>query len=459
MESSVGSVPVIDASEEDALLVDETQPSGNDKTARARVRGLSRNPALPDTLVPRILEHPAADVVGVMYRREWSDELFDIVAAHSDVRLREMLAHSGRVTAEQRIRMIDDPDPGVVMALLEEPFTAQPQPLPGWAYRKLAEHPAVKRRLPLYLPSELSRAAVAAFADVEDEEIASWARSRPTPEPEPMTVERARTIAAGDSTRERANIALEPGLPADVITTLSADPDPRVRTYVSMRPELSERQRAAIDYQVSTNDRLPRLDWVLEADGEQLQRCVSSAHPGVRRSAACNTRLTADQIARLAADDDFPVRLLLCENQQAVPTDLVVRTYLEARVITRSELLSHPAITNADLTRYANSPHWGARALVVLDRRAPTDLIERLSRDEHPGVRNWIARDTRLSPQRLLELFEDPETTAAAAANPNLPVELMVAILEAPIDSGNPPRDAVMMLGHTMPTHEPVAEI
>jgi len=285
------------------------------------------------------------------------------------------------------------------------------------------------------------------------------ARATPDPEPEPMTVERARTIAAGDSAWERANLALEPGLPADVITTLSADPDPRVRAYVSMRPELSERQRAAIDYQVSTNDRLPRLDWVLEADGEQLQRCVSSAHPGLRRSAACSARLTADQIATLAADDDFPVRLLLCENQPAVPADLVVRTYLEARVITRGGLLSHPAIVGADLTRYADSPHWGARALVVLDRHAPADLIERLSRDEHPGVRSWVAGDARLSHQRLLELFKDPETTAAAAANPSLPVELMVAILDAPIDSGNPPQDAVVLLGHTMPTHEPLAEI
>jgi hypothetical protein len=421
------------------------------------VRGLSRNPALPDTLVRRILEHPATNVVDIMYRRELSDELFDLIAAHPDVRLRERLAQSPRATAEQRVRMIDDPHIRVLMALLEVPFTLPPQPLPGWAYRKLAEHPGVKRRLPLYHPADLSRSAVAAFADVEDEEIASWARA--TPQPEPMTVERIRTIAAGESAWERAHIALEPGLPADLITTLSADPDPTVRRYISMRPELSERQRAAIDYQVSTNDRLPQLDWVLEADGEQLQRCVSSAHPGLRRSAACNKRLTADQIATLAADDDFPVRLLLCENQEAVPTDLVVRTYLEVRVITRGGLLSHPALVGADLTRYADSPHWGARALVVLDRRAQAELIERLSRDEHPGVRNWVASDARLSHQRLLELFEDPETTEAAAANPNLPVELMVAILEAPIDSGNPPEDTVVVLGHTMPTHEPITQI
>jgi hypothetical protein len=179
----------------------------------------------------------------------------------------------------------------------------------------------------------------------------------------------------------------------------------------------------------------------------------------LRRSAACNKRLTADQIATLAADDDFPVRLLLCENQESVPTDLVVRTYLEARVVTRGSLLSHPAIVDADLTRYADSPYWGARALVVCDRRAPAELIDRLSRDEHPGVRTSVAGDTRLSQERLLELLGAPETAAAAAANPNLPVELMVAILDAPMDSSDPPEDAVLLLGRTMPSHESITDI
>jgi len=451
-------VPVIDASKEDALLVDKAYPSWNPETTSTLVRGLSRNPALPDDLVPRILEHPAADKYSVIYGRAWSDELFDVFAADPDVHLREMLAGCG--TAEQRARMVGDPSIRVVMALLEEPLTAWAQPLPGWAYRKLAERPDAKRLLQRLHPAEVSRAAVAALADVDDEEIAAWTRSAtPEPEPEPVTAERARAIAAGDSPWEKVDIALEPGLPADVVTALSADPDPKVRTYVSMRPELSEEQRAAIGFEVSTNDRLRRIAWVLEADGEQLQRCVSSAHPGLRRSAACNKRLTADQIATLAADDDFPVRLLLCENHAAVPTDLVVRTYLEARVITRGNLLSHPAIAGADLTRYVDSPHWGARALVVLDRNAPAELIERLSRDEDPGVRNWAAHDARLSEERLLELFADPVTAAAAAANPNLPVALMAAILAAPIDSGNPPEERVVVLGRTMPSHEPITEI
>ncbi len=103
-------MPVIGTSKEDTLQVDTVHTSGNDETTRARVRGLSHNPALPDTLVPRMLEHPAADVIGVMNRPEWSDEVFDIVAAHPEARIRTILAQCAGATVEQRVRMIDDPD-------------------------------------------------------------------------------------------------------------------------------------------------------------------------------------------------------------------------------------------------------------------------------------------------------------------------------------------------------------
>ncbi|WP_106131580.1 hypothetical protein [Pseudosporangium ferrugineum] len=436
---------VIDATEEDALL-----PSRNDETTRARVAGLCRNPALPESLVLRLVDHPAADIVSLMYhRRTWSDELFDVLAAHPNVTVRDQLAMSPGATTEQRVRLVDDPDLCVLMTLLEGLWTTSSEPLPAWAYRKLAADPRLKRILHSYSPVGLP-AAAAALADAEDEELAAWAR---TPRgSEPMTADRARSIAADGSVWEKAEIALDPNLPADVLTALMEDQDPTVRKYVTMRPDLTEQQRTEIGYEVSPHNRLPRLPWVIEAVGDQLQSCVSSSHPGIRRSAACSKNLTADQIATLAADDDFPVRLLLCENQHDVPTDLVVRTYLENRGVNRGEVLSNPAIRNADLTGYANSPEWGARALVVLDRQAPPALIERLSRDEHPGVRYWVASDPRLSPDRLLELLNDPETAGAAAANPTLPREIMEAIIDA-----TDPRDPIGSHAPGAGPHAPIA--
>jgi hypothetical protein len=83
---------------------------------------------------------------------------------------------------------------------------------------------------------------------------------------------------------------------------------------------------------------------------------------------------------------------------------------------------------------------------LTIPKRGQHRLIDRLSHDEHPGVRTWVAGDTRLSQERLLELLEDPETAAAAAADPNPPVELMVAILDAPMGWSNAQEDAVLLL-------------
>jgi hypothetical protein len=44
-------------------------------------------------------------------------------------------------------------------------------------------------------------------------------------------------------------------------------------------------------------------------------------------------------------------------------------------------------------------------------------------------VRQQTAGDPRLSPNRVLELFDDPATAGAAAANPHLPVPVMQHVL------------------------------
>ena len=243
------------------------------------------------------------------------------------------------------------------------------------------------------------------------------------------------------------------------MAALATDPSPYVRLAVSMRPELSEEERAAIDYHVAPEDRLTPLAWAYTTtDPDLLRRCVHSAHVGLRRSSACNPHLTADLVTALAADDDFAVRLLLCENHAGVPGELVLRTYLEARVITRSDLLHHPSFPRAGLARLADSANWDARKLVALDPAASATLIERLSHDEHPTVRSWMAGDRRLSRDRLVELFDDPQTTEAAAANPNLPVDLMERILADAVGFPGPPDDAAIILGARSPSSVPLTE-
>jgi hypothetical protein len=64
-----------------------------------------------------------------------------------------------------------------------------------------------------------------------------------------------------------------------------------------------------------------------------------------------------------------------------------------------------------------------------LDPEAAPELVERLSHDPHPAVRTSVAADPRLSPGRVLELFDDPLVTGQAAASPHLPTVVMERIL------------------------------
>ncbi|GLY06309.1 hypothetical protein [Actinoplanes sp. NBRC 101535] len=366
------------------------------------MRGLARNPGLPPDLLLRVIDHPAVESYHVMARREFTDATFDLLAAHPDARVRVHLAEAEGATPGQRARMLDDPSPEVIKALLVGPYARWWVPLPP----EVTGQPPRERVRPV----PLSRAEAEEMArDDEDE----W---------------------------QRARAALEPALSTGTVGRLTRDPHPTVRQHVAMRAGLTEAERAAIDYRVEQGDYLAVPDWVLDADGDLLTACVRSAHPGLRRAAAFHRDLTAEHIAILAADDDFPVRLLLCEFQAAVPVDVVVRTHLAGTTINIGDLLWHPALRAADLTGYADDPDPGARALVPLDRRAPAGLIERLSHDADPWVRSAVAGDGRLSAERVLELYADPETTAAASANPHLPVTVMERILAEADHLSGPPR-------------------
>ncbi|RAK27420.1 hypothetical protein B0I29_12354 [Actinoplanes lutulentus] len=394
-----------------------------DEIHRSRLRGLAGNPGLPLDLLRRVIGHPDVRPLDLT-RRRWSDETFDFLAAHPDARIRQFLARTSGPAPEQRARLIDDPSTSVVIELLDGPYARWAPTLPDWAYRKLARDP--RRLVRMFLaerPDLLPPDVLDALRQLGDPLLPGAGSETAAPA---VDLDR---LASSASAGDRRAAAGHPGLPARWIGTLAADPDPDVRLHLSMRPGLTEPERAAIACTVTEDDRIPLLGWVLDAGGDLLDRCVRSAHPGLRRSAARNKRLTPAQIELLGADDDFPVRLLLCEQHAGVPAALVVDTYLEAQVITRTDLLWHPALAGADLTGYADSPDWNARAIVVLDRRAPAELIERLSHDEDSAVRKWVAGDERLTPERALELFAERQTTSAASANPNLPVDLMEQIL------------------------------
>jgi hypothetical protein len=361
----------------------------------------------------------------IPYRKDWTDEQFTALAGHPVSDVRVALAEALYITAEQRAVLVEDPDLAVLRVLADGPdyffvwaFKPRPAPLPEWAYGRLHDRsPKLARHLRYnpFLPVELQ--------DRLGVEQAG--------EPPPMAREQAEEQAASDNAWTRSCAAAEPELSAATVARLTADPSPQVRLAVSMRPELSEEERAAIDYHVGRDDRITPARWAVETrDPAEQARCARSAHIGLRRSVACNQHLSAGLIAVLAEDDDFAVRLLLCERHLDAPPDTVLNTFLEATTMTRGRLLQHPSLMRGGLSRLSGHPDPQIRALAVRHPDTTPELVERLSHDPDPLVRGRTAEDPRLPLGRLLELFEDPETTGLAAANPNLPVALMHRVLD-----------------------------
>ncbi|MEV0570019.1 hypothetical protein [Dactylosporangium sp. NPDC050588] len=390
-------------------------------------------------------------------RSVWTDEQVDVMVTHPQAQVRRVLAQAHHVRPEQRDRLVDDPDDFVRRLLAEGPqpfrlWIEEPEPaLTVRGYERLIER--MPRAVDLiegspYVPHELRERLWPAGPGAD-------------PDREPLTRAAAETMVAAGRPYTRTQAAAHPELPADLVERLAADPDHGVRLAVSMRPELTEEQRAAIDYRVGPEDRIQPAEWARRTrDPEVQRRCAASAHIGLRRSVAMNRQLAVDLVAVLARDADFAVRLLLCESQAAVPAETVIATFLEARTMTKERLLQHPAIRRDSLAHLADDPDPRRRAFTVYDRAVPADVIERLSHDPEPVVRGWCAGDARLSPGRVLDLFDDPFSTGGAAANPRLAVTAMRKIIDdaASLHDEQPPKDMTVYLGNWSPDNLPTGD-
>lgn len=445
----------------------------------AAIRALAWNSATPGSVLLRLLKLDHRDVRRtITWRSGLPPEVVDAILADPDPWIRMDFADSATADAAQRARLIDDPSPKVLLALAfgPTPYRLPVEPLPDWAYERLLKHPderiscgtveshLVPTRLLAGLADHphpvLRAAACRAWEELphatresllrdDDLKVRQAAALRVYREDADRTAwlvesldgfwpgpEVLRTGLLSRELAERmvaepnpAAVAANPSLPPDLVRQLAVHPDPRVRLAVSARPELTEAERAAVDYTVEPEARLDPLDWVWDAreDVEVLRRCAASAHIWLRRSAAVCPALPPDMVELLAQDEDFAVRLLLGEFHPEAPPELLLDLYLHGTHRAVAMLIAKPRFPSEGMAaRFLDSPDH--RHLALRDPALTPEDLDRLSRE---GPRGLGARDPRLPQARIRELLADPETVGAVAGNPALPVEDMHRLLDA----------------------------
>ncbi|MFD5512964.1 HEAT repeat domain-containing protein [Streptomyces sp. NPDC127051] len=259
----------------------------------------------------------------------------------------------------------------------------------------------------------------------------------PEPEPAPEIVPGLRVEDPDPYVRRAA--AEDPSVPAALALRLADDPDDGVRLALSLREDLTEEQRSAIAYVVPDGYHTPPR-WVVERgrEPEVARRAAASGHVLLRRSIAMQERLPADVVELLAGDEDFFVRLTLCECCQDAPHELVVEMYATWHGLKWTFLSHHPNFARPGLARYADHPNPRLRHAALSDPDGGPDLVLRLADD--PAVSTWAVRDPRLPADELLRRLAMPAGALAAAANPALPPAVMHRLLDLAGVAAGPPR-------------------
>ncbi|MER5205069.1 Mucin-2 [Streptomyces sp. NPDC002825] len=445
--------------------------------------GVARNPVLPEALLLRMLGGGERPPRGAVQRGGLPEPAVGLVLGHPNPGVRIDFAESAGAEPGQRARLVGDSSPKVRAALAYGPEVYDPRtkvaPLPDAVCARLLDDPDPSVRTALLGSPHLAPSFVVSMATHRDpaarrravrawESLPPGERSALLADPDAevrraaalgecrrdahVTAELLRDpksaaealrhglLGRGDAERcvaERTHLAAlaeNPSLPADLVERLAVDPDEDVRLAVSLRPELDETRRMAIDFTAGEFDRGDGVRWVRDglADPEVLRRAATSAHPLLRRAAARSPHLEPDLLCLLARVEDPVLESLLGIYHPDTPEEVLMRVFARLGGTFSAWMAeTHPRFPRVGLAaRFADHPDGNYRRLAVRDPAATPELIERLSHDPAVWTRQAAAGDPRLPLHRLREALHVAELASSAGANPALPEDEMAAVLD-----------------------------
>jgi hypothetical protein len=389
------------------------------------IRGLAYNKAASTAVIRRII--PVRD--RLPYPTLWltdldaSAETFADLARHPDVEVRADIAENTNTDAESLAVLAGDASPRVRRIAV---IMASDRGLTFRAHlvRQLLADPDPKvQSCARSLESRLRGAASTPAEPAPATEVPV-----PATEPDLPTAEAAALVASPDR-GVRAEAAWNPRVPRSIALGLADDPDDTVRLRLSLREDLSDEQRQAIAYIVRDGyHTVPAWIKALEGDPEALTRLAASPHVLIRRSVAKFEHLPAEAVTRLADDEDFFVKLTLCQNCAEAPHELVIEMYAWWHGKTWWFLQFHPNFARPGFAKYSTHVNMRLRMLSLRDPELSVPEVVRLTADPEVGV--WALRDARVPTANLQAALLESTWALAVAANPRLPEAVMHALLD-----------------------------
>ncbi|QLH24638.1 PE-PGRS family protein [Streptomyces sp. Rer75] len=357
-------------------------------------------------------------------RARLTETAYDQLTADPAVRIREEAARLSGLPAKMRIALALDPDPAVRASACPHAWSY----LDGSARQRLLTDPDATVRAVALLQHHQDHPLPRSTFDSGDLGDRAVETCR-------LEYDLADHLAHHGDEPRRRSLAGNPHLAPDLVAVLARDPDASVRFVISIRPELTEEQRADVRVDHDPNAMSHALDWVtaLHDDPDAMRRLAASSHPLVRRSVARAKHLPPEAVELLARDEDRVVRLFLAESCDDAPADMLLEVWQwwTGSLSHPDRPRSHPNFPRQGLLRHADDPNPRMRQLALDDPESPTELVERFSRDAHAEVRRRAAKDSRLSAASAVRLLDDSDEQVRRMAirHPRLPARILVRLL------------------------------